>query len=132
MRANGLRQDGFVTVQVLLAVGLSLVLFTMLTNVLIVSYARGVVRAALDEGVRAAAVAGGGEGHCVARADAFLGDLLGGSMASGVGPVDCTLTPDLVTATVEADFPGWLPGVPDFSFTTEAVAVREPDPASAP
>jgi hypothetical protein len=116
------------TVQVLLAVGLSLVLFTMLTNVLIVAYGRGVVRAALDEAVRTASAAGVDEAWCVAQAQGVLDDLLGGGMRAGVGEISCLQTPDRVTATVETAFTPWLPGVPDFSFTTEAVAVRTVEP----
>jgi len=53
------RAGGFVTTQFVLAVALSLVLFVMLCNVIVYQYARGVVRAALDEGVRTASRAGG-------------------------------------------------------------------------
>jgi hypothetical protein len=51
------RQGGFVTAQFVVVVGLSLLFFTMMANVIVFMYGRGVVRAALEEGVRAASPA---------------------------------------------------------------------------
>jgi hypothetical protein len=119
---------GFLTVQYLLAVGLSLVLLAQLMNLLVVSYGRGAVRAALDEGVRAAAVVQGDAGQCRARAEEVLADLLGGTMGSGVGPVGCSVTDDRVRAQVAAVFPAWLPGMPPFTFGVQAEVVREGAP----
>ena len=119
---------GFLTVQYLLAVGLTFVLLAQVTNLLVHAYGRGAVRAALDEGVRAASVAGGLPGECTARAEAVLADLLGGGMGEGVGPVSCAIEADRVRAAVDATFPAWLPGVPPTRFRVTAQVVREGDP----
>jgi hypothetical protein len=94
------------------------------------SDARGAVRAALDEGVRAAALADADGGHCEARARAVLDDLLGGPLGDGVGPVRCTVSSDgrLVTAAASARLPAWVPGVRDAVFEARASAVREVAP----
>jgi hypothetical protein len=124
-------ERGFVTIQVMVAVAFSLVVFAMLTNVLVFAYGRGVVRAALDEGVRAASSAGGHAGQCIERAAAVIDDLLGGGMGSGVGSISCAIVdgvPPQVTAEVNTTFDAWLPGVPAYGFTTRAAAVLEVEP----
>jgi hypothetical protein len=117
--------DGFVTVQHLLAVGLSLLLLAQIANLLVVAYGRGAVRAALDEAVRAASVAGAPAGACEERAAAVLADLLGGTMGAGVEPVRCWADAEVVRASADAAFAAWLPGVPPHRFTTTALMVRE-------
>jgi hypothetical protein len=124
-------ERGFVTLQFTLAVAFSLVLFAMLTNALVFAYGRGVVRAALDEGVRAASAAGGHPGQCVARATAVVSDLLGGKMGGGVGAISCATVegePPRMTAVVSTTFEAWVPGVPAYTFVTEAAAVLEVEP----
>lgn len=122
-RAGG----GFVTVQFVAAVGLSLVLLTMLANLVVFQYGRGVVRAALDEGVRTASRAGAPTAECHRRAGAVLDDLLGGAMGRDV-TVDCRLAGPMVVADAQVTFRGWLPTVPDWTFTATATAVREQAP----
>jgi hypothetical protein len=121
---------GFLTVQYVAAVALSLVLVVQLANLLVVAYARGAVRAALDEGVRAAAMAGAEPSRCEQRGAAVLDDLLGGPMGEGVGPVACRVSDDgaLLTATADTSLPAWVPGLRDASFSTRATAVRETGP----
>ena len=46
---------GMATVQYVVTAGLSLLLFVAFANLIVFQYGRGVVRAALDEGVRAGA-----------------------------------------------------------------------------
>jgi hypothetical protein len=120
--------DGFLTAQYVVAVALSLVLLVQVANLLVVAYARGAVRAALDEGVRAAVVADPAGGTCEQRAAEVLTDLLGGPLGAGVGPVRCATEGPLVVATADSRFAGWVPGTPDAAFTTRATAVREPVP----
>src|SRR6266705_2065800 len=52
-RTQGTRAGGFVTAQFVVVVALSLVFFVFLCNAVVFMYGRGVVRAALEEGVRA-------------------------------------------------------------------------------
>lgn len=118
---------GFLTLQFVLAVGLSLVLLTMIANLIVFEYGRGVVHAAVDEGVRVASRAGADVAECQRRATDALDDLLGGDLRANV-EVTCQASTDRIGATASATFPAWLPVLPDWSFTASAVAVREHDP----
>jgi hypothetical protein len=120
------RDDGFVTVQFVTAAALSLVLLVLLANVLVAAYARGVVRAALDEGARAGARTADGAAECALRAGAVLDDLLGGPLRGGVEPIVCVVEGDRVRASTRAAVAGWLPGTPGWVFDVTATAVREP------
>ena len=117
---------GFVTLQFVAAAGLSLVLFVGCLNLLVFAYARGVVRAALDEGARAGARAAEPVGECTSRAEAVLDDLLGGPLGAGVEPVVCHASAQRVQATTRAVLPGWLPGTPAWRFEAAATVTREP------
>ena len=128
-RRSAAAQGGFLTVQFVAAVGLSLLLLVMLANVIVVQYGGGVVRAAVDEGVRRGSRAGpAAVAECQERAAAVVADLLGGGMGVGVAPITCADLGDRVTAETAASFPAWLPGLPDWSLTARAVAVREEEP----
>lgn len=118
---------GFVTVASVAVTGLSLLFVVALVNIVVFQYGRGVVRAALDEGVRAGARATAGVGECEARAGDVLADLLGGAMGAGV-QLACTDDGAVLRAAADVTFVGWLPAVPDWRFTAEATAVRERSP----
>lgn len=118
---------GFVTVQTVTAIGMSLALFVLLVNLVVFQYGRGVVRAALDEGARAGSVAPAADADCLQRADAVLSDLLSAAMLHGVD-VRCTVAGGRVHATADVRFRGWLPLTPDWRFVSSAVAVKESSP----
>jgi len=118
------RAGGFVTAQFVVVIALSLVFFVMVCNAIVYMYGRGVVRAALEEGVRAASPAGSSITACQRAAGDTMQSLLGGRMGTQVR-ITCALTGDEVRATAVGRFEGWLPGVPDFPFRNEATAVRE-------
>ena len=118
---------GFVTATTVVAVALSLVLVSALANLLVFTYGRGVVRAALDEGVRAGATAVASPASCDAAARAVLSDLLGGSMGDGV-LLRCVSSAAGLTAIADVRFVGWSPLVPDWVFRIEATAVQERSP----
>jgi hypothetical protein len=109
----------------------SMILFVLCANVIVVVYARGVVRSALDEGVRAGARAAAGVAECQQRVDDVLGQLLGGSIGLGV-TATCEDAGDRVVATADAAFPGWLPGVPEFRFRIAAAATKRPEAGAVP
>jgi hypothetical protein len=111
-------------VQFVAAVGLSLVVFAMIANLLVFSYGRGAVRAALDEGVRAGSRAAGSVAECQSRAEQTLGGLLGGPMGAGV-QISCGVDPAGVSARADVAFSAWVPGVPDWAFSLEASAAQE-------
>lgn len=110
------------TIQFVVATALSLLVFVLLANFVVFLYARGVVRAAIDEGVRAGARAGVVE--CEQRAEAVLSDLLAG-MRSDVR-VRCEDDGQVATSRAEVRLRGWLPPVtPTWSFTVTAESFRE-------
>ncbi len=119
------RASGFVTTQFVLAVALSLVLFVMLCNAIVYQYGRGVVRAALDEGVHSASRAGGTVSGCEAAAEEVRHTLLGGPVGSHV-VIRCGVVGGTVRATATGFFPSWLPLVPDWPIDLAASAVKEP------
>lgn len=115
-------ERGMATVQYVVIAGLSLFLFVAFANLIVFQYGRGVVRAALDEGVRAGAPLGAQPSDCQARLDGFLDDLLGGEMGRGVDG-ECGIDGDFVVATATVHFEGWV--IPDWDFNLSATAVKE-------
>ncbi len=123
-RTQGTRAGGFVTAQFVVVVALSLVFFVFLCNADVFMYGRGVVRAALEEGVRAGSPAGSSTAACRRAADDAIRSLLGGRMGAQVR-ISCALAAGEVRATADVRFQGWLPGVPDWRFRNDASAVKE-------
>jgi hypothetical protein len=119
------RAHGFVTTQFVLAVALSLLLFVMACNAIVYQYARGVLRSALDEGVRSGTRATGSTGACEAAAEAVRRGLLGGPIGGHV-ELRCAVVNGQVRASAAGYLPSWLPGVPDWPIDLRASAVDEP------
>lgn len=118
-------EDGSTVVMAVATIAASMLVFVLLANALVVLYGRGVVRAALDEGVRAGANVGAGAEECQRRAEDAVADLLGGALGDGV-TLACEETPERITAQADAVFQGWLPGVPAWHFQLGADSTREP------
>jgi hypothetical protein len=122
-RARGER--GFVTVQYVLAVGLSFVLLVLIGNLLVDLYARAAVRDALEEGTHAVVPVDARPGACLERAQAVVRGLLRGPIGRGVR-VRCGVEVGVVTAVADVRLPSWLPGIaPDWRFTVHAIAIRD-------
>jgi hypothetical protein len=119
------RAGGFVTAQFVLAVAFSLLLFVMLCNAIVYQYGRGVIRSALDEGVRSGSRASGSPSACVQAAEEVRRSLLGGPIGAHVS-MRCGLVAGQVHATASGYLPSWLPLVPDWPLTLSATAVKEP------
>lgn len=116
--------DGFVTIGHLLATLLSMVAFTAMINIVVAGYGRGVVRAALDEGVRAGSRAGpDAVVVCDRRVRGVLDDLLGGTFGRDVTFPGCQLHGDRMEAHADVVFRGWMPAVPDWRFQLRSSAV---------
>jgi hypothetical protein len=116
------------TVQFVAATALSLVVFVMLANFVVDLYARGAIRAAVDEGARAGAPVDASARECERRARDALDSLLGGTMRAGV-QVDCVDTFGTIRAQARAVLRGWLPGIlPDWAFSLTGTAIKEHDP----
>jgi hypothetical protein len=116
------------TVQFVAATALSLLVFVMLANLVVDLYARGAIRAAVDEGARAGSPVDSSIAECERRAKDALDGLLGGAMRAGV-QVDCVDDADTVRAQATVVLRGWLPGVvPDWSFSLAGSSVKEREP----
>lgn len=124
-------ERGTAAVSHTVAIAMSMIVFVLCANVIVALYARGVVRGALDEGVRAGARTTAGMAECQRRVDDVLDQLLGGPMGHGVAAA-CGETAGTVTAAADAVFPGWLPGVPDFTFRIAATATKHPQAGAVP
>ncbi len=127
----GTHESGFVTIQHVLATGLSLLMFTLLANLIVVQYGRGVARAAADDGARAgartvvdvpAALAA-----CQDTAERTRDGLVSGRMAEGIAIV-CDVGSDQVRARAEFRLDAWLPAMPAFTGVAEASVIREGQP----
>lgn len=122
------REAGLSTIQYVAATGLSLLVFVTLANVVVDLYARGAVRAAVDEAARAAAPIDVSIDACERRARDVLDHLLGGQMRTGV-QVECSDAGDSVRARADVVLPSWLPAaVPDWTFSITGSAVKEREP----
>jgi hypothetical protein len=115
------------TIQYVAAIGLSLVVFVTMANFVVDLYARGVVRSAIDEGARAGAAIDSSAADCERRAGDVLAGLLGRAPGRSVD-VSCREVDGAVHADAGVVLPGWIPGVPAWSFTVDASVVKEMAP----
>ena len=119
-------EGGFTTIQYVATVGLSLLFLVLFANLLVDLYARGAVRDALDEGVRAAAPAGTDARVCEARAHEVLDGLLRGRLGDDIR-VECGPDGSTMVARAEGSLPSWMPAlVPSWGVSFEARMQREP------
>jgi hypothetical protein len=114
-------------VQFVAATALSLLVFVALANFVVDLYARGVARAAVDEGARAGAPIDSSTAECEQRAREIVRNLLGGRLGRDV-EVQCRVEQGRMTAYVAVVLPGWIPGVvPDWSFRLVGSVTKEHD-----
>ncbi|MGQ0849511.1 MAG: hypothetical protein ACT4OP_10395 [Actinomycetota bacterium] len=126
LKPKNVPEQGMVTVQFMAVTALSMVFLALLSYLIAVQYASGVVRAALDEGVRVSAPARATEVDCVEAIDRVLEGLMSGPLGEGVA-ASCVVEGDQVVASATAAFPGWFPGLPAISFDVEVRGVKETD-----
>lgn len=110
---------GMTTLPTVVAASFALVVFVALADLVLVQYARGVARTAVDEAVRTTAVAGGDVGVCLGSVQADLDDLLGGSFGADL-EAQCAANDDAVFASIEGVLPPLLPILPSFTVAVEA------------
>jgi hypothetical protein len=113
-----------------MAVLISMVVLVAITNLIVFEYGQGVVRAAVDQGVRQGVRTATPVASCQAAAQQVITDLLGGregSMGAGVS-IACTQTGGRLDASATGRFKAWLKPMPDWSFTSTATAAVEPAP----
>ena len=123
MHARG--EPGFTTIQYVIAVCWSLVLLVLIANLLVDLYARGAVRDALDDGVRAGAPATATAAVCRARAREVVSGLVRGPLLTA--ELQCEESGAFMVAEAKVSLRSWLPMlVPDWRMTLHAQALREP------
>jgi hypothetical protein len=116
---------GFTTIQYVVAVAWSLVMLVLVANLLVDLYARGAVRDALDDGVRAGVPAVRPVGACEARAHEVVSGLVRGPLLDA--EIHCDESGAFVTAAATVALHSWLPMLlPDWHMTLHAAARREP------
>jgi hypothetical protein len=116
---------GFTTIQYVVATGLSLLLFVLMANLLVDLYARGAVRDALDEGVRAGIAVDADPVACATRAREVVRSIVGGSLLR-VDDLTCERHGDRIVATARVSLHSWLPTViRDWRLTLRTAATRE-------
>jgi hypothetical protein len=119
-RFRGDRGDTVIALALASAFVLLLVVQTL--NVIVFSYGKGAVRAAVDEAARAGSR--GGLAACQATADQVVEDLLGGALGAQVS-ISCSDAGRRVVATASVHFDGWLSSVADYDGTFSASAAKE-------
>ncbi len=120
-----LNERGLSSVQFVLAAGLALIFFVALANMVVVQYARGSMRSALDQGVRAGAV-----NSSVVECEQRVGEVFEGLLSGSIGDTisyQCRVEGALITATASLTVDSWTPFTGDFAVELEASATREPD-----
>lgn len=120
-----LSERGLSSVQFVLAAGLALIFFVALANVVVVQYARGSMRSALDQGVRAGVV-NSSVFECEQRVGEVFEGLLSGSIGETIS-YKCLVEGAVMTATASLTVDSWTPFTTDFAVELEASATREPD-----
>lgn len=116
---------GLSSVQFLVASGLALIFFMALANVMVVQYARGSMRSALDQGVRAGVV-NGSIAACEERIHDVAEELIGGTIGETLS-FDCRVTGSMMTAVGTLRVESWTPFTADFDVAVEAGATLEPN-----
>jgi hypothetical protein len=113
-----LTEGGVTSVQFLLAAALALSLFLVFANLVVVQYGRGALRSALEQGVRAGALAAS-TAACEVKTREVLDELLGGRMSDGLSLV-CGMAGGRVNAEAAVSFESWTPLWPDFDISMRA------------
>lgn len=118
-------ERGFTTIQYVIAVAWSLVLLVLVANLLVDLYARGAVRDALDDGVRAGSPAAASVAACEDRARQVVRGLVRGPLLNA--RVHCENSGAFIVAEAAVSLRSWLPMLlPDWHMTLHAEALREP------
>ena len=115
------------TIQYVAATALSLFVFVAMANFVVDLYARGVVRAAVDEGARAGAPIDASATDCARRSRDVMAGLLSGVAGRSV-VVSCHEVDGSMRARADVSLPGWLPLVPTWSFRLDGTVTKERAP----
>lgn len=118
-------ESGFTTIQYVVATAFSLLLFVLVANLLVDLYARGAVRDALDEGVRAGVPVSATADDCATRARDVIGAIANGASVR-VEELECVYDGDRIVSTARVSLRSWFPMLlPDWRLTLRASAHRD-------
>lgn len=115
------------TIQYVVAVGMSLVLFVLLANLVVDEYGRGVARAAVDEGARAGANVDASSRDCELRGHDVVASLLGRALTRSVR-FSCQEVGGSMRAEAVMTFRSWMPLIPDWTVRLVGSSPKERDP----
>ena len=117
--------QGLITIQYVVATGISLLLLVILCNGLTNLYVRAAVRDALDDGVRSSVPAGSDATACQGRVDEALRSLVRGAYSTTT-QVQCDVQGGVVRADATLRLPSFLPMLmPSWNFELHATARQE-------
>jgi len=119
-------ESAFISVEIMVATAFSILFLVMMTNFVVIQFARGVVRAAADEGARAGArVVTDPIASCNNRAHSVIDG--SGKMVAGT-QITCAIVGDQIQATALAKFQPWMPGIPVINERVIAISHKEEVP----
>ncbi len=118
-------EAGFTSVQFLLGSAIALVFFLALANLVVVQFAAGALRSALDQGVRAGSIARSAS-VCELRVSEVLEDLLSGTIGETTD-IKCEIDGLFVAAEGSLVVESWTIFTGDYSVSLTAEASLEND-----
>jgi hypothetical protein len=131
-RSSESDERGLATIEFLMAIGFSLLLVAASTNLILIQYGRGIIRAAADESARVGARVvdnDTADATAIANCQQRQADALKAIGRLGtVTTSTCQVANGQVQTTVSASLKGWLPGMPDITTTANGTSVKEQAP----
>jgi len=131
-RAHFSSERGDIGIGTAWAIAMTLLAAVAMMNVLLFLYGQSVVRAALDEGVRAGSRVDAGPAVCQVRAQQTIDDLVPGSLGDGIGTPTCVVIGGVLVASVSATFSSPLADGLSWTINLEARGVQEIPAAVTP
>jgi hypothetical protein len=118
------RDRGVVSAELVVGFALFMIFVIVAINLAVLQYARGSVRAAVEEAARAGALSGQGVAECQAIAVETFRSLLGGPYGENIG-FECTDAGDRITARGYGGFEPWIAVMPTVNIDVQVVATKE-------
>lgn len=122
------RETGSALVTGVFAIGFLLVVFLGAFSLVVEEYAKGVVRAAVDEAARAGATVGGSLISCEMEGAQVTADLLPGPLGQGV-MINCRVEGNMMVASYVGGVQGLIAPVPSLHLSIVGFSVIEAGPA---
>ena len=129
---HGNSERGEIGIGIMLAVTFTFIVAVAIVNIFMFLYGQSVVRAALDDGVRAGSRVDAGPAVCQLRAQETIDDLIPGSLGDGIGTPTCVVSGGVLVASVTATFSSPLADGLSWTINLEARGVQEIPAAITP